>query len=121
MQLLRAPSLLNCEYFCEVGKGQAGQPYIKNGTFVTYKLARWCFMSHGIYDAAHGDRRFLVVRIEDRIRELCAKAQAAPEGEMNPVLRELQTALHEHTEYLRQLATKALIGETHGDGRPPVL
>jgi predicted trehalose synthase len=81
-------------------------------------------MSHGIYDAAHDDRTLLVVRIEERIRELCAKALAAPEGEMNPILGELKTALHEHTKYLRQLATKALVGETHGethgDRQPPV-
>ena len=57
------------------------------------------------------------MRLEDCIRELCAKALAAPEGEMNPVLGELKTALHEHTEYLRELAANALVGETHGDTR----
>jgi hypothetical protein len=49
-------------------------------------------------------------RLEDRIRELCAKAIAAPGGdELEPALSELKAALHEHTERLRQLAAKKLV------------
>ena len=44
-------------------------------------------------------------RLEDRIKELCAKAVITPESpELNEVLKNLQSTLHEHTERLRQLA-----------------
>lgn len=43
-------------------------------------------------------------RLEDRIRDLCAKAVAAGSGELNPILSELQAALHEHTQRLRRMA-----------------
>lgn len=48
--------------------------------------------------------------LEDLIRELCARAVAAPQGDLDAILRELQAALREHTEQMRQLAAKALVG-----------
>ena len=47
-------------------------------------------------------------RLEDRIRQLCAKAVAAPESDLEPVITELKLALHEHTERLRKLAALKL-------------
>lgn len=44
-------------------------------------------------------------RLEDRIKELCAEAIATPESpELNVVLKQLQDALHEHTDRLRDMA-----------------
>ena len=43
-------------------------------------------------------------RLEDRIRELCAKVLVNPSTpEWNEILRELSTALHEHTRRMRKL------------------
>ena len=43
-------------------------------------------------------------RLEDRIKELCAKALALPASpELNEVLKQLQEALHEHTRRLREM------------------
>ena len=43
-------------------------------------------------------------RLEDRIRELCAKVVNNPGTlEWNEILRELSTALHEHTHRMRKL------------------
>jgi len=44
-------------------------------------------------------------RLDDRIRELCAKAIITEDaGELRQVLRELRAAIHEHTTRLRKLA-----------------
>jgi hypothetical protein len=44
-------------------------------------------------------------RLEDRIKELCARAVSTPESpELNQVLKDLQAALHEHTQRLRKTA-----------------
>jgi hypothetical protein len=44
-------------------------------------------------------------RLTDRIKELCAKAVSLPESpELNEVLRELNSALSEHTRRLRAMA-----------------
>jgi hypothetical protein len=53
-------------------------------------------------------------RLEDRIRELCAKAVAAPESDLEPVIGELKVALHEHTERLRKLAALKLARTING-------
>jgi hypothetical protein len=38
-------------------------------------------------------------RLEDRTKQLCAKALSTPESpELNEVLKQLQDALHEHTD-----------------------
>jgi hypothetical protein len=42
-------------------------------------------------------------RLEDRIRDLCAKAVASSDSlELTSVVEELRAALHEHAERLRQ-------------------
>jgi len=43
-------------------------------------------------------------RLEDRIRELCAVAAAAKDGELEAIQLELRSALSDHTERLRNLA-----------------
>jgi hypothetical protein len=49
-------------------------------------------------------------RLEDRIRELCAKAVATPETpEWNNILQQLANALHEHTRRMRKLITEVPI------------
>jgi len=53
-------------------------------------------------------------RLEDRIRELCTKAVAAPgSADFNEVMQQLRAALHEHANRLRQLAARKL----HPKGR----
>ena len=47
-------------------------------------------------------------RLEDRIRELSAKAVAAQDGELLQVLLDLKANLHEHAERLRKLAARKL-------------
>lgn len=42
-------------------------------------------------------------RLEDRIRVLCAKAVSEKGEEWRPLLEELKTALHEHSERMRQM------------------
>ena len=51
-------------------------------------------------------------RLEDRIRDLCAKAVDAETEDFQPVLEELKAALREHTERLRQLAARKLTTTT---------
>jgi len=47
-------------------------------------------------------------RLEDRIRELCAKAVVTPESaELDEIFQQLRAALREHTERLRHLAVSA--------------
>jgi hypothetical protein len=71
-----------------------------------------------LHDARYGNyeisSRICVLRtmpFEDHIRELCARAVVAPQGDLEPILLDLQAALHEHTENLRLLAAKVLVGE----------
>ncbi len=48
-------------------------------------------------------------RLEDRIRELCAKAVAAPDSaDFNEVMQQLRECLREHANRLRQLAARKL-------------
>ena len=46
-------------------------------------------------------------RLEDRIRDLCAKVIAADGAELEPAIQELQTALREHIDRLRQLVLES--------------
>jgi hypothetical protein len=46
--------------------------------------------------------------IEDRIRELCAKAAAADGDEVHEILSELNAALRQHTDFLRKITAKTL-------------
>lgn len=55
-------------------------------------------------------------RLEDRIRELCAKAATASDAETAQVLQELRDALHEHARHLRALAAEKLTGVTRESG-----
>ena len=54
-------------------------------------------------------------RLEDRIRELCAKALTAQEPELDVILYALRSALREHAERLRRLAAAKLVSI---DGNP---
>jgi len=47
-------------------------------------------------------------RLEDRIRVLCARAVAEKSDEWKPLLEELKTALHEHSERMRQMFGRSL-------------
>jgi hypothetical protein len=45
--------------------------------------------------------------LDERIRDLCAKAVSASEGDFHEALTELQKALHEHSDSLRKLVLSA--------------
>ena len=47
--------------------------------------------------------------IEDRIRELCAKAISAPESESESVLTELKSLIHDHVTRARDLAADGFL------------
>jgi hypothetical protein len=47
-------------------------------------------------------------RLDDRIRDLCAKAVVAEESELEGIFSELNSALREHNERLRKLAAEKL-------------
>ena len=49
-------------------------------------------------------------RLEDHIKDLCAKIVAVRESELQPVLSELKSALHKHNTKLRRLAAEKLTG-----------
>ena len=54
-------------------------------------------------------------RLADRIKELCAKAVTTPDSpELNEILKQLQSALHEHTERLRGIVASR---DTHIERR----
>jgi hypothetical protein len=58
-------------------------------------------------------------RLEDRIRELCARALRAQDSELGSVLSALQSALREHNDRLRKLAAAKLSGwRVRGTGIP---
>ena len=46
-------------------------------------------------------------RLETRIRDLCTKVIGADETELEAAILELQAALHEHVEHLRQLVLES--------------
>jgi hypothetical protein len=48
--------------------------------------------------------------LQERIRELCAKALRASDPECEKVFRELRKLLHEHSDALRKLAAEKLGG-----------
>lgn len=47
-------------------------------------------------------------RLDDRIRELCYQVISAGEGELEPLIEDLKSALHEHNSRLRKLAASKL-------------
>jgi hypothetical protein len=50
-------------------------------------------------------------RLEDRIREFCAKAVASDEAEFRSVMSELRSAMRQHVDRIRTLAVRQLAGE----------
>jgi uncharacterized coiled-coil protein SlyX len=46
--------------------------------------------------------------LDERIKELCAKAATAQESDMEAVLSELQAALREHNQFVRQMTAQTL-------------
>jgi hypothetical protein len=48
--------------------------------------------------------------MEDKIRQLCARAIAAGEDDLKDAISELQAALHEHTQHLRKQLIEQLGG-----------
>lgn len=56
----------------------------------------------------HDSQRMPARRLEDRIRELCAKVIVAREEDVGPAIAELKSALHEHNDRLRKLAATKL-------------
>jgi len=51
-------------------------------------------------------------RIEDRIRELCANAVAATDGDLEAALQELSQLLRGTIEHMRESATRLLVEGT---------
>ncbi len=49
-------------------------------------------------------------RVDDRIRELSIRATTTPDEEVEPVLRELQGAIRDKIELVRELAAKKFLG-----------
>ena len=57
-------------------------------------------------------------RIDDHIQDLCVKAQAAADDDLQPILQELSALLHEKIERLRGRAARLLLkGEHSGPER----
>ena len=54
-------------------------------------------------------------RLDDRIRELCAKASRASDSEVEEILRDLKAALAEHTRRLRKMAARNLLNGIRSD------
>jgi hypothetical protein len=50
-------------------------------------------------------------RLENRIREQCSEALTAPEPELATIFSNLKSALHEHTERVRQLVAARLASD----------
>jgi hypothetical protein len=51
------------------------------------------------------------LRLEDRIRDLCAKAVTSDESELSTVMSELRSVMHEHIERIRTLAIRQVVRE----------
>jgi histone H3/H4 len=51
--------------------------------------------------------------LDDRIRELCAKAVSSDDPELSSVMSELRSAMREHIEGIRTLAVRRLARESH--------
>jgi len=63
-----------------------------------------------------GSPRPMHRRLEDRIRELCAKALTAQEAELPAIVSALRSGLREHVERLRRLAVARLVS-IEGNGK----
>lgn len=62
------------------------------------------------YHSSDADELMPTRRLDDRIRELCARITEASNGELEGVLQELLGAVHEKVERLRNLAVRQLVG-----------
>ena len=60
-------------------------------------------------------------RLEDRIRDLCARVVSVDEKKLEPLIAELQSALHEHTGRLRKLAADKLSNPSLPSRKGPTL
>jgi len=58
-------------------------------------------------------------RVEDRIRQLCAKVLAASESELHPAIADLQQALREHALYLENTINYVLVNTIKPEQRKP--
>jgi hypothetical protein len=56
-------------------------------------------------------------RLDDRIRSLCSKVTSASEDEVEPLLKELQSAIREKIESVRRLAVRQLIQREKAEQR----
>lgn len=56
-------------------------------------------------------------RLEDRVRQLCAKAITARGPELERTLEELQAALHEHIGKMRKMTAEKLLGKKEDGNR----
>jgi uncharacterized coiled-coil protein SlyX len=54
--------------------------------------------------------------LDERIRELCAKAATAQEPEVEAIFSELNALLREHAQFVRQMAVQTL---NHGPKKLP--
>jgi hypothetical protein len=59
-------------------------------------------------------------RLDDRIRELCYQVISAEEGELEPLIEDLKSALREHNTRLRKLAA-AKLANPFPPGKEPTL
>ena len=57
-------------------------------------------------------------RLEDRIRELCSRLVSAEDGDVEPLISELRSALREHNQQLRKLAAAKLASSLPCRSRP---
>ena len=46
--------------------------------------------------------------LDERIRSLCARAGTAEGAELEAIAKELRAALHEHSDFVRQMARRTL-------------
>jgi len=57
-------------------------------------------------------------KLDDRIRELCAKVVAAEGSQLELLISELKAALREHNKHLRQMAAAKLANRLPPGNRP---
>jgi hypothetical protein len=67
------------------------------------------------YEITGDSNRVRSRRVEDRIRDLCAKVTAAPQTELQAAITNLQVALREHALRIENKAVKDLL---KGLGKP---
>jgi len=58
-------------------------------------------------------------RLEDRVRDLCAKVIEAKDSDIDQTIKELRQALAEHNRRLRKMAAQKLTGAQQEERRSP--